>query len=65
MFGYDPGMNEEELREEELEEAERMIRNGAGTRHLMRRQFITLGQSDLYKLYRKYGMEPGGPDREE
>ena len=62
MYGYDMNRDEEEIREEELEEAERMIRNGADTRHLMRRQFITLGQSDLFKLYRKYGKEPGGSD---
>ena len=64
MFGYEPEMDEEQLREEELEEAERMIRNGADTRHIMRRQFITLGQSDLFRLYRKYGIDPGDSSRE-
>lgn len=58
MYGYDPTIDEEMLREEELQEAERMIRNGANTRQIMRRQFVTLGQSDLYKLYRKYGVDP-------
>ena len=64
MYGYDPYRDEESVREEELEEAERMIRNGAGMRHIMRKQFTSLGQSDIYKLYRKYGMDPEG-SREE
>jgi len=64
MYGYDPYRDEEAVREEELEEAERMIRNGAGMRHIMRKQFTSLGQSDIYKLYRKYGMDPEG-SREE
>lgn len=71
MYGYGTGSyhaehnNEEELREEELAEAEQMIRNGAGTRHLMRRRFVTLGQSDLFRLYRKFGREPGGTSEED
>ena len=64
MYGYEPYRDEESVREEELEEAERMIRNGAGMRHIMRKQFTSLGQSDIYKLYRKYGMDPEG-SREE
>ena len=60
--GYDPAADEESVREEELEEAERMIRNGATMRHIMRKQFISLGQSDIYKLYRKYGMDPSDGD---
>ena len=65
-YGYDcdPNMDEELVREEELEEAERMIRNGAAMRHIMRKQFITLGQSDIYKLYRKYGMDPSAQEDE-
>lgn len=57
---YNQGMNEEMLREEELAEAETMIRNGADTRQIMRKQFSTIGQSDLYKIYRKYGISYGG-----
>lgn len=64
MYDHDPYRDEEAVREEELEEAERMIRNGAGMRHIMRKQFTSLGQSDIYKLYRKYGMDPEG-SREE
>lgn len=64
MYGSycDPAADEESVREEELEEAERMIRNGAAMRHIMRKQFTTLGQSDIYKLYRKYGMDPSDAD---
>ncbi|MBQ9031032.1 MAG: hypothetical protein IJ106_06205 [Parasporobacterium sp.] len=58
MYENPYAISEEELREEELEEAERMIRNGANVRQIMRRQFAFLGQSDLYKIYRKYGMDP-------
>ncbi len=57
---YNQGMNEEMLREEELAEAETMIRNGADTRQIMRKRFSTIGQSDLYKIYRKYGISYGG-----
>ena len=58
MFGYyDQGVNEEEAREEELEEAERMIRNGTTMRHIARKQFTYLGQSDIFKLFRKYGID--------
>ena len=48
----------DELYEEELDEAEQMIRNGAGMRQIMHRQFSFVKQSDIYKLYRKYGMDP-------
>ena len=58
MYSYDPEQTEEEIYEEELEEAERMIRNGAGLRQLMRKQFTRLGQSDIYKLFRKFGRDP-------
>ena len=61
-FPYDLAADEESVREEELEEAERMIRNGASMRHIMRKQFTSLGQSDIYKLYRKYGMDPSDGD---
>lgn len=57
-FWYEPAVDEESVREEELEEAERMIRNGATMRHIMRKQFTCLGQSDIYKIYRKYGLDP-------
>ena len=56
MYGMD--IDTEELREEELEEAEQMVRNGASVRHIMRKQFRTIGQSDIYKIYRKFGMDP-------
>ncbi|MCF0229460.1 MAG: hypothetical protein HUJ76_07200 [Parasporobacterium sp.] len=62
MSGYASGIDEEQLRAEELEEAETLIRNGADTRQIARKQFQTLGQSDLFKLYRKYGMTPGNSD---
>ena len=58
MYMYDSDRTEEELIEEELEEAERMIRNGAALRQIMRKQFTSIGQSDIFKLYRKYGMDP-------
>ena len=64
MFNYDPNQSEEEMIQEELEEAERMIRNGCNTRQLMRKQFTFLGQSDIFKLYRKYGMSSGGDQDE-
>ena len=59
MYGFDDRQLEEEaLRATEMEEAERMVRNGAGMRQIMRRQFFTVQQSDIYKIYRKYGMDP-------
>ena len=61
-FFYEPAQDDESVREEELEEAERMIRNGAAMRHIMRKQFTSLGQSDIYKLYRKYGMDPSNEE---
>ena len=64
MFEPDWNQTEEGIYEEELEEAEQMIRNGAGMRHIMRRQFTSLGQSDIYKLYRKFGMDPGNDPTE-
>ena len=60
--GYGPDMDEESVREEELAEAEQMIRNGAGMRHIMRKQFVSLGQSDIYKLYRKFGLDPSAEE---
>ena len=62
MYDYQPEMDEETIRQEELAEAEQMVRNGANMRRIMRRQFMTLGQSDIYKLYRKYGMDPQESD---
>ena len=50
--------NEEELREEEIQEAEIMIRNGSNLRQIMRKRFTFVEQSDIFKLYRKYGREP-------
>ena len=58
MFGQDWDKSVDELFEMELNEAEQMVRNGAGMRQIMRRQFSFLEQSDIYKLYRKYGMDP-------
>ena len=60
MYEYDWNKNEEQIREEELAEAEQMIRNGASSRHIARKQFTQIGPSDLYKIYRKYGIDPGG-----
>ena len=58
MYGFDDRQLEEEaLREIEMEEAERMVRNGASMRQIRRKQFFTLQQSDIYKMYRKYGMD--------
>lgn len=62
MYDYQPEMDEETIRQEELDEAEQMVRNGADMRRIMRRQFMSLGQSDIYKLYRKYGMDPQESD---
>lgn len=62
MYGFERGLNEEEMAEEELEEAEKMIRNGANMRQIMRRRFTYLGQSDIFKLYRKYGMDSSQQD---
>lgn len=64
MFGQDWDKSVDELFEMELNEAEQMVRNGAGMRQIMRRQFSFMEQSDIYKLYRKYGMDPEG-DRPE
>ena len=61
---YDQNVNEEEAREEELEEAEIMIRNGATMRHIARKQFTYLGQSDIFKLFRKYGIDTDDPGDE-
>ena len=58
MFEFDRDMPVDEIFEMELDEAEQMIRNGAGMRQIMRRQFSLVDQSDIYKLYRKYGMDP-------
>ena len=62
MYGYssyrEGPVDEEALREEELEAAERMVRNGSSVRQIMRRQFSTIEQSDIYKMYRKFGMDP-------
>ena len=58
MFGQDWDKSVDELFEMELNEAEQMVRNGAGMRQIMRRQFSFLEQSDIYKLYRKYGVDP-------
>ncbi len=55
-------VTEEELHQQEQEEAEDMIRKGAGSRDMARRQFTVLGQGEVYKLYRKYGMNPDGDD---
>lgn len=53
-------VTEEELRELELQEAEEMVRHGADSGQMARRQFEVLGQGDIYKLYRKFGKDPGG-----
>ena len=65
-YEYSPGggygmQDEDALRDEELEEAERMIRNGSTMRHIARKQFTYLGQSDIFKLFRKYGVDPNDP----
>ena len=62
MHGVDFVENFEEQREKELEEAEQMVRNGASVRRILRKQFRTLGQSDIYKIYRKFGMSPEEPE---
>ena len=59
MNSYEYYENEELQREAELQEAETLIRNGGSMRQIMRKQFTYLGQSDIFKLYRKYGMDPG------
>ena len=56
MYGYYNEQDEESLKEEEMEEAEHMIRSGC-MQQLKRKRFTFLGQSDIFKLYRKYGME--------
>ena len=57
MYGFDDRQLEEEaLREIEMEEAERMVRNGASMRQIRRKQFFTLQPSDIYKMYRKFGI---------
>ena len=59
MYGFDDRQLEEEaLREIEMEEAERMVRNGASMRQIRQKHFFPLQQSDIYKMYRKYGMDP-------
>jgi len=35
-----------------------MVRNGASMRQIRRKQFFTLQPSDIYKMYRKFGMDP-------
>jgi len=50
-------MNEEQMKELEMEEAERMVRNGCNTRQIMRKRFTFLEQSDIFKLFRKYGRD--------
>ena len=62
MYGYYDERDEEELKQEELEEAEHMIRSGCDTRQIRRRRFTFLGQSDIFKLYRKYGMDMNDED---
>ena len=64
MFDYYNPEEEEKLREEELEEAENMIRSGCNTRQIMRKRFTFLGQSDIFKLFRKYGMDMNAGDNE-
>ena len=57
MYGTYNEFDEESIREEELEEAERMIRAGCDQKQIMRKRFTFLGQSDIFKLYRKYGID--------
>ena len=56
------GPDEAELKEAELKEAEMMIRGGADARHIARKQFTYLGQSDIFKLYRKFGLDMNDSD---
>ena len=51
---FDP----DRIREEELEEAEHMIRSGMGRQQIMRKRFTFVEQSDIFKLFRKYGADP-------
>ena len=43
--------------EEELKEAESLIKNGASKLQVMRKNFQYLEQGEIYKLFRKYGRD--------
>ena len=62
MYGYYDPEEEEKIKEEELEEAENMIRSGCNFRQIQRKRFTFIGQSDIFKLYRKYGMDMSEDD---